>query len=76
MTTRQKETVRAVRQVHPRWYRAAHSGQRVTLASLWRAGILERRAWRGVEGDAAAAHEYRLGAEVRRHAGLPEPVDA
>lgn len=42
------------------WYRAASSGQRVTLASLYRAGLLKRRAWRGVEGEPDAAHEYQL----------------
>lgn len=42
------------------WYRAASSGQRVTLASLYRAGVLTRRAWRGNEGEADAAYEYRL----------------
>ena len=41
------------------WYRSAASGQRVTLASLYRAGALKRRAWRGEEGDHAAAYEYR-----------------
>lgn len=41
------------------WYRAASSGERVTLASLWRRGWLGRRTWRGVEGAANAAHEYR-----------------
>ena len=42
------------------WYRAASSGERVTLASLYRAGVLRRRAWRGNEGEADAAYEYRL----------------
>jgi len=42
------------------WYRAAGSGERVTLASLYRAGALTRRAWRGNEGEADAAYEYRL----------------
>jgi hypothetical protein len=42
------------------WYRAASSGERVTLASLYRAGALTRRAWRGNEGEADAAYEYRL----------------
>ena len=41
-----------------RWYRAAGSGERVTLASLYRHGLVARRAWRGVEGQADAAHEY------------------
>lgn len=42
-----------------RWYRAAGNGERVTLAALWRRGVLQRRAWRGVEGECDAAHEYR-----------------
>ncbi|HVI00895.1 MAG TPA: hypothetical protein VM869_19395 [Enhygromyxa sp.] len=42
------------------WYRAESSGERVTLASLWRThGLLERRAWRGAEGEPDAAYEYR-----------------
>jgi hypothetical protein len=46
------------------WYRAARSGERVTLASLYRAGALTRRAWRGNEGEADAAYEYRLTPEA------------
>ena len=46
------------------WYRAAGSGERVTLASLYRAGALKRRAWRGNEGEADAAYEYRLAREA------------
>ena len=42
-----------------RWYRAQGSGERVTLASLYRKGRLTRRAWRGREGEPDAAHEYR-----------------
>ena len=42
------------------WYRAASSGERVTLASLYRHGVLKRRAGRGNEGEADAAYEYRL----------------
>ncbi len=48
------------------WYRAgaddAHgspAGERVTLASLFRGRMLVRRAWRGVDGEASAAYEYR-----------------
>ncbi len=41
------------------WWRADGSGQRVTLASLYRWDLLERRARRGVEGAADAAYEYR-----------------
>jgi len=46
------------------WYRAARSGERVTLASLYRAGVLKRRAWRGNEGEADAAYEYQLSHEA------------
>jgi hypothetical protein len=49
-----------------RWYRADGSGQRVTLASLYRAGALKRRAWRGNEGEADAAYEYRLTPEAEQ----------
>lgn len=55
-----------------RWYRAgdcedgsqSNQGERVTLASLHSKGYLVRRAWRGVEGDADAAHEYRVSPTV------------
>lgn len=60
ITQRQREIVLDVARGAPRWHRARSSGERVTLASLWRKGILDRRAWRGVEGAADAAHEYRL----------------
>jgi hypothetical protein len=60
VTKIQKEVLRAVFAAHPGWYRAVGSGQRVTLASLYRVGVLVRRAWRGREGEADAAHEYQL----------------
>jgi hypothetical protein len=60
ITSRQREVALAVGRANPNWYRAAHPGQRVTLANLFRAGVLARRAWRGVDGDANAAYEYRL----------------
>lgn len=41
------------------WYRAANHGERVTLASLYYRGLLERRVWRGA-GTHSPAHEYRL----------------
>lgn len=50
----------SVATVRGQWYRAASSGQRVTLASLFYKRILQRRAWRGLEGEADAAHEYKL----------------
>lgn len=43
-----------------RWYRAAGHGERVTLAFLYRRGALVRRAHRGTEGAADAAHEYQV----------------
>ena len=46
-------------------YRAADSGERVTLASLYRGqGLLVRWAWRGVEGERDAAYEYALHPKV------------
>ncbi len=67
MTDRQKRMLIAVVRVTlaGRWYRAGDSGlgssggERVTLASLHTHGLLDRRAWRGVEGARDAAHEYR-----------------
>lgn len=69
LTDLQKETLVRVL-ASGGWYRASSSGERVTLASLYRKGILERRARRGAEGDANAAYEYRY--EVQKVA-LPEP---
>ena len=62
MTKLQRYVLGVVSAHHLRdvWYRAASSGERVTLASLYRAGALVRRAWRGKEGGADAAYEYRL----------------
>lgn len=79
MTERQRQILRAIRRAHPAWYRAGAAGighargEAVTLASLFRAGVLERRAWRGQEGEADAAHKYRLSAMARRELGLSEP---
>lgn len=47
-----------------KWIRATRSGERVTLASLHRAGLVLRRAWRGAEGEADAAHEYKATHQV------------
>lgn len=69
LTDLQKETLVRVLACEG-WYRASSSGERVTLASLYRKGILQRRARRGAEGDANAAYEYRY--EVQKLA-LPEP---
>lgn len=63
MTLRQREVfaeVFAATRDRTSWFRAKHPGQRVTLASLSRAGVLVRRAWRGIEGEADAAHEYQV----------------
>lgn len=45
-------------------YRAESAGERVTLASLYRRGYLARDAWRGAEGEADAAFEYRPSSAV------------
>jgi hypothetical protein len=42
------------------WYRSESSGERVTLASLLRAGVVVRRVWRGKTGSANAVYEYQL----------------
>jgi hypothetical protein len=62
LTKLQRHVFRKVADVHRQglWYRAEGNGERVTLASLFRAGLLARRAWRGIEGTSDAAHEYRL----------------
>jgi hypothetical protein len=62
--------IRAMRAGH--WYRAARNGERVTLASLYRAGVLIRRPHRGVEGAADAAYEYNVSPEAL--AALKEAV--
>lgn len=46
------------------WTRAANHGERVTLASLYYRGLVVRRAWRGVERQRDAAHEYRATLQV------------
>ncbi len=61
MTARQLEVLHAVHTTRG-WYRARSNGERVTLASLWRAGVLDRRAWRGA--GVSAAHEYRVARAV------------
>lgn len=43
-----------------RWARARRHGERASLAALHSRGLVVRRAWRGVEGEADAAYEYRL----------------
>lgn len=56
----QREALLAVTQAHPKWYRATGNGQRVTLAALYRAGVLTRRVWREGKSAADNAHEYAL----------------
>ena len=60
MTDRQKCVLRdvLVATQHGGWYRAESKGERVTLASLFRMGAIERRVWRGT--GANAAHEYQI----------------
>lgn len=67
LTDLQKEVFKTVARATANggWYRAAHPGQRVTLVSLHRRGLLNRRAWRGKEGSADAAHEYQPSKLVR-----------
>jgi len=71
LTDLQRETLRriALAEASGAWYRAASSGERVTLASLHSHGLVIRQAWRGVEGERDAAHEYRL--HERLHELLP-----
>ncbi len=54
--------LRAINPSDPTWYRAQSNGERVTLASLWRARVLDRRPWRGVVGAPDTAYEYTLSA--------------
>lgn len=70
LTDRQRSVLAAVWRAHAAgtWYRAADSGERVTLASLHRNGLLARRAWRGIEGESNAAHEYCVSAKVAESA--------
>jgi hypothetical protein len=62
LSDEQRHTLRCVYQatIVDAWYRARSSGERVTLASLYRKGLLTRRTWRGQPGEANAAHEYQL----------------
>lgn len=75
----QKTVLVAVCRVHLQgaWYRAASSGERVTLSSLHRQGLLVRHAWRGREGHPDCAYEYQpapLVQEVLQEMGLPRPT--
>lgn len=48
------------------WARARRAGERPSLAALHARGFVVRRAWRGVEGAADAAYEYRLSPGVEK----------
>lgn len=75
----QTEVVRKVRDVSRKsgaWFRAEHPGQRVTLASLWRKGVLVRRAWRKGKSPADDANEYRLSLSWAEAYGLPKSCEA
>lgn len=60
MTSRQRMVLARVIVAwrNDRRYRAADHGERVTLASLYRHGVLMRHVRRGDEGEANAAYEY------------------
>jgi hypothetical protein len=49
-----------------KWHRAESSGQRVTLAALWRAGRVERRVWRHAKHECNNAHEYANPTYIKR----------
>lgn len=67
MTKRQRVVLAQVTAATRRgeWYRAQSHGERVTLASLYYAGVLTRRAWRGKLGEPDAANEYQLSATAQ-----------
>jgi hypothetical protein len=58
----QRGTLAAVHRAHEngQWFRARSGGERVTLASLYRYGLLTRRVWRAGKQEADNAHEYKL----------------
>lgn len=68
MTDLQKTTFKAVMLAtigdDDRWFRARSSGERVTLASLYRAGALVRRERRAAKSKADVAYEYRVSPET------------
>lgn len=53
------------------WYRAASSGERVTLAALYRYGELQRRVWRKGRCSADNAHEYARPIYIKK--GIVKP---
>ncbi len=74
LSENQMATLVNVAKAHARsgWYRASRSGERVTLASLYRGGWLERHVWRAGKSTADNAHEYRLGHDVLVAMQTPE----
>lgn len=81
VTERQRAVLRAVALKAPGWYRAGESGQgssggeRVTLASLHRAGLVKRRVWRKGKSAADNAHEYAITDAVADHLARPRVPD-
>ena len=81
MTNRQRALMLAVARKAPAWYRAGDSGQgssggeRVTLASLHRAGLVKRRVHRAGKSKADNAHEYALTDELADKLGRPRAID-
>lgn len=63
-----RQTLAHVARVHfaGGWARARRAGERPSLAALHARGLVVRRPWRGVEGDADAAYEYRLAPGVEQ----------
>jgi hypothetical protein len=51
----QLEVMLDAARVYPRWFRARRNGERVTLNSLWRRGLMQRRDRTGRAGT----REYR-----------------
>ncbi len=60
LTAAQADSMAAVRHVAPEWFRARRRAEPMVLVSLWRRGLLERRAWSAPETDPNALFEYRV----------------
>lgn len=74
MTQLQRDTFRAVAiaQRGGQWYRAQGSGERVTLASLFRHGLLARRARRIGASASDNAYEYKLSMQAAAELGIAD----
>lgn len=59
LTKNQRRVLHRAIQTAPEWIIAYDAGERVTLASLYYRGFLEREARRGVAGEPDAAYQYR-----------------